>query len=172
MSRTLYRSLCRLLCLALLSGSAQAQLGWAVSERVIVPRTDFPVTGPAPYACVSRAERARQAADPVYGVQKRLSRWLKDRFDWVSRLQTRDNCAEVCALLPTSAKAITQLQGYARDPGGPYTAPLWPIGPAYGRWEEGVSRRRTPAGHQVCAVFHNATEGYNYEVFLIVYYSE
>lgn len=172
MSRLLYRSLCRLLCLALLGGSAQAQLGWVVSERVVVPRTDFPVTGPAPYACVSRAERARQAADPVYGVQKRLSRWLRDRFDQVTRLQTRDNCAEVCALLPPSAEAITQLQGYARAPGGPYTAPLWSAGPAYSRWEEQVSRRRTPAGHRVCAVFHNATEAYDYVVFLIVYYSE
>lgn len=170
-----YRPLRRLLCLALIGvvpvGGVRAQVGWVVSETLTVPRTDFSVTGPPPYACVSPEEQARQAADPVYQVQKWLLRLLQDRFDYVVRLQTEDNCAEVCALLPPSAEAITGLQGYARAPGGPYTAPTWPGGPSWGRWEEEVSRVSTADGTRVCAVFHNWS-GFDYEVFLTVYYSD
>lgn len=155
-----------------LVGSVHAQVGWVVSETLTVPRTDFSVTGPPPYACVSPEERARQAADPVYQVQKRLLHLLRDRFDYIVRLQTEDNCARVCVLLPPTAEAITGLQGYARAPGERYSAPVWPNGPAWSRWEDEVSRERVADGTRVCAVFHNSSDTFDHEVFLTVYYSE
>lgn len=155
-----------------LMGNAQAQVGWVVSETLTVPRTDFSVTGPPPYACISPEERARQAADPVYQVQKQLLHLLRDRFDYIMRLQTEDNCAEVCVLLPPSAEAITGLQGYARVLGERYGAPVWPNGPAYARWEDEVSRERVADGTRVCAVFHNSSDAFDYQIFLTVYYSE
>jgi hypothetical protein len=165
-------SLALMAFLSLSVGLAQG-VGWAVSPLVTVPRTDFPVTGSAPFSCIGEREAARLSRDPVHQFQAWFTRWLDDTFDIVTRLQTRDNCAPVCVTMPLDAQVITDLRGYARilpegyfDGGG-----VWPSAPGDAGWDEALDVRVAGGERLVCAKLHAHSHAYDVEGYFVVYYS-
>lgn len=149
-----------------------AQVGWVVSDVVRIPRTDFPVTGPPPYDCLSPEESARLKADPVHRFHVFASRYLREMWDWVGRLQTYDNCARVCVVVPLGAEAILELRGFLRTlPDEGYRTGPWPTQGFYSRWDEAVdSATLTARGRLVCAEAHNWNEN-GVDAYFIVYFS-
>lgn len=148
-----------------------AQVGWAVSERVRVPQTDFSVTGPPPYDCLEPREVERLKRDPVYRFHVWAADWLETNWDWVGRLQTHDNCAEVCAAVPLEAQAIVELRGFVRElPTQTLFQGVWPSGGSYSRWEQDVDSSLVENGkRQICATLH--THGTEIEGYFVVYFS-
>lgn len=150
-----------------------AQVGWSVSETVTVPRTDFSVTGPAPYRCLDPGEKARLNRDPVHRFQVWANQQLEERWDWTGRLQTYDNCAKVCAVVPLEAQAVVELQSfvYEMPDNRSYQNP-WPLGGIYSVWDEQVDSSAIRGDKRlVCATFHNAHHHGDVQGYFIVYFS-
>lgn len=156
-----------------LSLLAVAQVGWAVSETVQVPRTDFSVTGPPPYECLDRLETEKLSDDPVHTFQVWASLWLETNWDWTGRLQTYDNCAEVCAAVPLEAQAIVELRGFVRElPNHSFSRGVWPSGGSYSIWEQEVDSSRVRGNKRlVCATVHNWHHNGDLEGYFVVYFS-
>lgn len=144
-----------------------------MSDLVTVPRTDFPVTGAPPFQCLSDKEAARLAADPVHKFQVWFARWLDDTFDIVTRLQTYDNCAPVCAAIPLDTQVISDIRGYARVlPDGPFEGgDVWPSAPGDAGWDEELDVAVADDKRLVCAKLHAHSHVYDVEGYFIVYYS-
>lgn len=170
---SLQRYFLSLLTLLHLGLCAAQDVGWAVSSRVTVPRTDFPVTGSPPFSCISAQEAEKLKRDAVHRFQAWFTRWLDDRFDIVTRLQTQDNCAPVCASVPLDAQAITELRGYSRVlPEGYFEGGgVWPSAPGDAGWDELLDIQPAGDKRSVCAKLHAHSHAYNVEGYFIVYYS-
>lgn len=167
------KTVASLLLCANLGALAGAQVGWSVSETVTVPRTDFSVTGPPPYQCLNPAEKARLGRNPVHRFQVWANRQLEERWDWTGRLQTYDNCAEACAVVPLEAQAIVELQSfvYEAPDNRSYQSP-WPRGGNYSVWDEQVDSSTVRGGERrVCATFHNWRNDGDVNGYFIVYFS-
>jgi hypothetical protein len=155
------------------SSLGAAELGWAVSELVVVPQPDFRVTGTPPFQCLGEEEMARLRRDPVHRFQVWLVRWLEETFDMVQKLQTYDNCARTCAAIPLDAQAIIDLRGYARVlPDGRFQdGGEWPGEAGFSRWEEAIDTSGVVEGKRlVCATIHNWQHDADYEGYFIVYF--
>lgn len=169
--RTVKALLVPLALLGLTPGAAQ-EVGWAESELVTVPRTDFPVTGSAPFPCLGAEAAARLRGDPVHLFQAWLTRWLDDTFDFVTRLQPYDNCARVCAAVPADVQAITDVRGYARVlPDGPFIGGgVWPDAPGEAGWDERFEISIAGGERLVCARLHGHSHAYDVQGYFVVYY--
>lgn len=153
--------------------TVKAQVGWAVSETVRVPATDFSVTGPPPYNCLAPEETARLKRDPVHLFQVWASRQLEARWEWVGRQQTYDNCAPICAAVPLEAQAIVEVQGYVRElPENVLFRSPWPRGGTWSVWEEHLDSSRTERGKRlICATLHSWDHAGEQEGYFIVYFN-
>jgi hypothetical protein len=164
-------ALALVLCLVLV-GVSNAQSGWAVSEVIMAPRTEFSVTGPYPYACLSEEEEALLRRDPVHRFQVWASRWLEDTTGRVSRLQRHASCATACATVPRDAHTITDIHAYVTDgPDTPYHALPPGIPGAWIIWDDTVMTSQTSSAERlVCLQLKNWVHSIDRYGYFIVYY--
>ena len=170
-SKGLTRILLAYLCLAL-AALGTAQVGQAVSDIVTVPHTDYSVTGPPPYECLSEEESMRLRQDPVHRFQVWLFRTIESVFGEVLRLQRHTNCATACARIPASARVITEIRPYyATAPDGTFKElPLGVMG-EWARWVDNIEASEIVGDERlVCLQFDNWVHAFDRRGYFIVYY--
>jgi hypothetical protein len=151
---------------------ADAQIGWSKSETARVPPTDFSVTGPPPYRCLSLEEQARLDHDPVHQFQVWANRQLEEHLDWTGRLQTYDNCAEACAAVPLEAQAIVEIKTFVHEVAdNRYARRTWPLAGTWSVWEEEVDSSRIVGNKRlICGTLHSILHNSATEGYFIVYF--
>ena len=170
-SKRFARILVTYLCLAL-AALGDAQVGQAVSDIITVPHTDYRVTGPGPYPCLSEEETARLRQDPVHRFQVWLVRMIEAIFDEPIKFQRHTNCATACARIPAQARAITDIRAYlTRVPDGPLLeVPLGYIGD-WAQWVDHIDASQVVGDERlVCLQLDNWTHSFDRRGYFIVYY--
>ncbi|MBX3144497.1 MAG: hypothetical protein KF813_12110 [Trueperaceae bacterium] len=168
-------------------GVGRGQSGWSVSPITIIPGTVYEMPSREPgcegTVIVDPQVRryveglGRRTPDPEVEPPTRASRAVGDFLNFLgveSVFQDFGNCVEVCAVIPMSARRVTNLVGYAAfGPGAGFTQ--IPFGRYWSylrfRWKPDVDTTRfDERGRLVCATALGWLKGEDIRAFLVVGY--